>query len=60
MRLVGGKEMTDAEIRKIAEAIGHEVYIANMQTISLAVIACMILFVALFVFESLRFARGRK
>ncbi len=52
--------MTDAEIRKIAEAIGHEVYIANMQTISLAVIACMILFVALFVFESLRFARGRK
>ena len=53
--------MTDAEMRKLAEAIGHEVYIANLQTIfSLAVIACMILFVAIFVFESLRFARGRK
>ena len=53
--------MTDAEMRKLAEAIGHEVYIANLQTIfSFAVIACMMLFVAIFVFESLRFARGRK
>jgi uncharacterized membrane protein len=53
--------MTDAEIRKLAEAIGHEVYIANMQTISsLLVIASMVMFVAIFVFDILRFARGRK
>ena len=53
--------MTDAEIRKLAEAIGHEVYIANLQTfVSVMVAACMVMFVAIFVFESLRFARGRK
>lgn len=53
--------MTDDEIQRLADAIGHEVYIANMQTVfSLLVIASMVMFVAIFVFESLRFARGRK
>ena len=53
--------MTDDEIRKLAEAIGHEVYIANLQTFfSVMVAACMVMFVAIFVFESLRFLNGRK
>jgi len=53
--------MTDAEIRKLAEAIGHEVCIANIQTVcTVLIIACMTLFVTVFVFDILPFARGRK